>query len=292
MVVAAMSAATLCACGVRAQPPDAGPTPQPTRPADRVGLVVAVVGDEGWCATDCRNEQAVADLVHGWAPDYVVDLGDSTYTNPVPQRAAADMRPYAEDVAANRFLALLGNEDYANHCNPEVADPVRAALGITREHGVVHLGAGLLDLLYLDSACGAEDGYTAGSVQAQQYARDLAASTARWRITLTHHPEYSSGPNGGLLLVRWVIAAGVDLFMAGHDHDFEQLEEDGRTFVVDGAGGRSLYRQCTAACVPGSVWHDDSHYGAVRLHVTPGVLTADFVAVGGTVLHSFSLQKA
>jgi Calcineurin-like phosphoesterase len=285
-------ASALSACGpTSAAPPYATPTAVPTRPPHREGLVIAVLGDEGWCATHCDHEQAVADLVHNWVPDYIVNVGDSTYSTPIPSKVLADMRPWAEDVAEGRMLSLLGNEDYGGSCNPEAADPVRSALLITRDHGVEHLGGGLLDLLFVNSTCGSADGYSATSRQAHQYAQDLAASTARWRITLSHHPEYSSGPNGGLAAIRWVVAPGVDLFIAGHDHDFEHLEEDGRSFVVDGAGGRSLYKACAAGCVPGSLWHDDTVYGAVRLTVTEQALTVDFVAASGRVLHSFTLHK-
>lgn len=283
-------AAVLSACAGSALP-FATPTPVLTRPPERQGIVVAVIGAAGFCATFCNDEQAVADMVHRWVPDFIVNLGDSTFSQPRPSQAAADMRPYAKDIAAGQMLSLVGTDDLDNTCDQSVADPVRAALHITSPNGVEHLGGGLLDLFFLNSTCGSPVGYDRNSQEARQYAVALQASTARWRVTATHHPAFSSDPGGGLPALRWIVVPGVDLYLAGHDHDFEHLEVGGHQFVVDGVGGRSINLMCQSGCAPGSVWHDDTSYGAVRLSVTTSSLTVDFVAMGGQVLHSFTLHK-
>jgi hypothetical protein len=119
----------------------------------------------------------------------------------------------------------------------------------------------------------------------------VAASTATWKITTGHQAFYSSGQHGSQGYTHWAILPAIDLFLSGHDHDFEHLQVGGKPFVVNGVGGRNLIPVCRFGCIPGSVWHDDKHFGAVRLTVTPQTLTVDFVTVVGQVVHSFTLTK-
>ena len=246
-------------------------------------LVIAVIGDYGSCAVACGAEQRVANLVHGWHPDVVLSVGDNTYDGSV----AADMRPYAADLAAGRMLAAVGNEDYRNGCSSAAVAGVLRTLG-RPAHYVAHLGGGLLDLLVTDSECGDADGNTVSSSQAADYRAAVASSQARWRISVTHRPPLSSG-DGRTPLMSWVAVPRVDLVLSGHDHAFEHLVAGGLDYVVDGAGGRSLAPLCVPACAPQSVWHDSADYGAVRLTVTPARLRVEFIAVGGRILDAFSV---
>ena len=63
-----------------------------------------------------------------------------------------------------------------------------------------------------------------------------------------HHPIYSNGPHGDhpVLVRDWdplFREHGVDLYMAGHDHDLQHLEFDGHptTHFLSGGGGADLY---------------------------------------------------
>jgi len=56
---------------------------------------------------------------------------------------------------------------------------------------------------------------------------DLAASTARWKFVIMHHPLYSSGEHGSSLTLRHNLMPifekyMVDMVFAGHDHDYER----------------------------------------------------------------------
>lgn len=85
---------------------------------------------------------------------------------------------------------------------------------------------------------------------------DLENTDADWIIAFLHHPPYSSGSHGDM---QWVQSAyvpifeeyGVDLVLAGHDHNYErtyglwegEVAEDpirGITYIVAGAGGASV----------------------------------------------------
>ena len=66
----------------------------------------------------------------------------------------------------------------------------------------------------------------------------------RWLIPFSHHPTYCAGPEHHndeemreTLLPLWE-RAGVALVLAGHEHNFQLSEADGRTYVVSGAGAK------------------------------------------------------
>jgi hypothetical protein len=73
---------------------------------------------------------------------------------------------------------------------------------------------------------------------------ELAQSKARWKIVAGHNAIYSNGGHGnnpglGLLLEPLFVRYGVDLYLAGHDHDLQLLEPvKGVHYIVSGAGGK------------------------------------------------------
>lgn len=72
---------------------------------------------------------------------------------------------------------------------------------------------------------------------------DLAATQAAWKIIYLHKPPYSSGSHGsdtGLRAALEPVLArhGVQLVLAGHDHNYERIRpQHGTTHVVTGGGG-------------------------------------------------------
>ena len=255
-------------------------------------LRIAVIGDYG-CqpGTDCssvasQQEVPVANMIHGWSPDAIVTVGDNSYETASAADVPLDQAPYAADVKAGRFYWTPGNHDWLT--NPDA--PSTSYFG-RPNHYVAHLGGGLLDLFVTDMNGQDPDGDSATSKQAAQYRADVAASSATWKITTTHQALYSSGEHGTQTYTHWAILPPIDLFLSGHDHDFEHLVEGGKPFVVDGVGGKNLYVVCATGCIAGSQWHDDKHFGAVRLTMTPATLLVEYVALGGAVLHSFTLTK-
>jgi hypothetical protein len=263
-----------------------GPIPAQAAPK----LTLAVFGDYGNCYYTCQNERAVADLVHSWSPDYLLTVGDNSYESGRDYEVQADQALYLDDIRAGRFYQATGNHDWGNTCNPGMIAPSTTLFG-RPPHYTAHLGSGLLDLFALDMNCGDPDGDSANSKQAQQYRADVAASQAVWKITSDHQPFYSSGHWGTQTYTHWGILPAIDLFLSGHDHDMEHLLVGDQNFVVTGAGGKNHTLVCRPTCIAGSVFHDDTTYGANRLTITPTSLTVDFVAVGGSVLHSFTLSK-
>lgn len=113
---------------------------------------------------------------------------------------------------------------------------------------------GTWHVIVLDSDCSFVGGCGADSVQGRWLASDLAASKAQCTLAIWHHPRFSSGVHGNDTDVapfwRALYAAGADLVINGHDHDYERFglqdpngRSDGargiREFVV-GTGGAAL----------------------------------------------------
>jgi hypothetical protein len=254
-------------------------------------LTLAVIGDYGCqpksnCAGSPANELAVARLVHSWNPQAIITVGDNSYENGSAAAVAADQGPYVADINAGTFYPTPGNHDWENGS----IDPSTRFFH-RPPHYVAHLGGGLVDLFVTDMNHQDPDGDDSGSAQAARYRANVEESTATWKITTGHQAFYSSGQHGTQDYTHWAILPQIDLFLSGHDHDFEHLLIGGKPFVVNGVGGRNLIPVCVFGCIAGSVWHDGRHFGAVRLTVTAQTLTVDFVTVDGKVLHSFQLVR-
>ena len=73
----------------------------------------------------------------------------------------------------------------------------------------------------------------------------LASSNAKWKIVAGHHPVYSGGEHGNtdelIEKLRTLLEKyGVDMYLAGHDHDIQYLKKEGGSvnYFVSGAGSK------------------------------------------------------
>jgi tartrate-resistant acid phosphatase type 5 len=253
----------------------------------------AVIGDYGYAGP---AEEAVADLVKGWRPEFVVTLGDNNY--PLGAADSIDLNiglfyhgfiaPYVGrfgcGAARNRFFPSLGNHDWMTTGARPYLDYF-ALPGNERYYDVVW---GPVHLFALDSDPNEPDGISADSIQASWLKQRLAASTARWKIVYMHHAPYSSGPHGSTLDLRWPYKAwGADLVLAGHDHDYERFDIDGLPYVVNGLGGAVFYPLGTIAT--SSIAHFNENAGALFIEADATSLRARFQAVDGRQIDALSL---
>ena len=193
----------------------------------------AVLGDVG---TGDANEQAIADLVaatEGADPyDALVLLGDNVYPAGDPARLDDTVfDPFSAVLDDGTVvLAVLGNHDVlGGHANGQVE-----ALGMPgRWYSTV---VGPATFIGLDS------NLVQSQAQTDWLESTLADADTPWVIVAMHHPAYSVGVHGSTeeIQKRWVPLFeqyGVDLVLAGHDHDYQRtMPINGVTYVVSGGG--------------------------------------------------------
>jgi Calcineurin-like phosphoesterase len=167
--------------------------------------------------------------------ELLVTLGDNDYTRS-PQRFAAAWRAsFGWLPAAGVDVAgALGNHDV------EVARGRYefALLGMPAPYYVRRLED--VDVFVLDSTA-------VTRAQTRWLTRALAASRARWKVAVFHHPPYTCGGHSGSSTIRRVWSPlfqrhGVRLVLSGHDHNYQRFApRGGVTHVVHGGGGARLY---------------------------------------------------
>jgi hypothetical protein len=235
-------------------------------------------GDIASC-TSSGDEQTAALLAR--TPGTVATLGDNVYETGTAQEFADCYDP-SWGRFRGRTRPAVGNHEYGT----EDAAGYFAYFGARAAPpgGWYSYDLGTWHLVVLNSNCGPAGGCEPGSPQELWLRADLASHSARCTLAYWHHPRYSSGPHGDDPTVEpfWLAlaAAGADVILSGHDHDYERFapKRGIREFVV-GTGGRSHYpivRRTT-----GSVVRNSTAYGVLRLTLRPGSYSWRFLPVRG-----------
>lgn len=226
----------------------------------------AVIGDFG---TGGEAEARVAALVKSWSVDFITTVGDNNYPYGEADTIDANIGQffseficpyrgqYGRGATKNRFFPALGNHDwYAAGAEPYL--DYFALPGNERYYGFVW---GSVQVFVLDSDPSEPDGVTSDSRQAKWLSQGLAASVARWKIVVMHHPPFSSSSHGSIQYMQWPYKEwGADLVFAGHDHTYERAQVDGLPFIVAGLGGAATYGFITT--IEGSRVQFNAGYGA------------------------------
>jgi acid phosphatase type 7 len=233
---------------------------------------LVAAGDVGSCSS--RGDEATAQLLDR-LPGTIALLGDSVY-----ERGSADeyRRCFAWARHKSRIKPAIGNHEYGTPGGRGYFSYFRVPQWYSYELGAWHV-------VVLNSNCGPAGGCGNDSSQARWLRKDLAAHPTLCTLAYAHHPRFSSGPHGPdrTLSALWSIlrSEGVDIYLAGHDHDYERFAPRGslRQFVV-GTGGRSLYPLIPR--VLGSEAGQSFAYGLLALTLRPDGYSWRFVPVAGS----------
>jgi hypothetical protein len=224
------------------------PTPFPSPSGDPV-LVGA--GDIASCNLD--GDDATARLLDGIAGT-VFTAGDNAYDNGSADEFAQCYGP-TWGRHKDRTRPAVGNHDW----NTDNAQGYRDYFGPSAVNSDgdtwYSYEIGEWHVVVLDGNCGRVDGCGPDSDQGRWLAADLAEHEATCTLAIWHQPRFSSGDEHGNdpsvdLFWRALYAAGADVVVNGHDHDYERFapqDPDGREdrergirqFVV-GTGGAAL----------------------------------------------------
>jgi hypothetical protein len=257
----------------------------PVAAADDPVLVGA--GDIGNCSSS--GDEATGTLLDG-IPGTVIALGDLAY----PNGSTVNFRDcYAPSWGRHRDRTrpAAGNHEYNTAGAAGYFDYFGTAAGL-RGKGWYSYDVGAWHVVVLNSHCAAVGGCGPTSAQVAWLKSDLAANAGEHVLAYWHHPRYSSGLHGNSVDVQtfWDVlyAAGAELVLSGHDHDYERFAPQDpwgradptfgiRQFVV-GTGGTTL--RAKSASVPNSQVFSTTH-GVLKLTLHVDGYDWEFVPIAG-----------
>lgn len=270
-------------------------TPQPTPTPIPVAARFAVIGDYGWAGP---AEEAVANLVKNWNPDFIVTTGDNNYPTGSANTIDANIGQYYHAFMAhtgsaygppaeiNRFFPVLGNHDI----DTESGKPYLDYFTLPGNERYYSVDWPPVRIFAVNSVpWGEPDGAHPDSAQAAWLQRELAASPDRWNLVFFHHPPYSSSFRGPNAWMRWPFAAwGAHAALYGHQHAYERIMLNGFPYFTNGLGGGPRYAWGEIA--EGSVARFNADHGAMLIEATAAAITFQFVTQAGEVIDSYTIN--
>jgi len=260
--------------------------------------VIGDFGDDNLASLGIGGEDKVAELINGWDIDFIVTAGDNNYPNGSASTIDANVGKYfsafigdyqgeyGDGSETNRFWPTPGNHDWKDPGLQAYLDYFTLP-GNERYYDVV---LGDLHIFALDSEDEDPDGADVDSVQARWFEQAAAESTACFKLAVFHRPPYSSGKHGSSERMQWPFADwGMDAVIAGHDHCYERVEEDGIPYFVNGLGGSLKYKM--GDLIENSEIFYQENFGAQLVTVTDQSMTFEFYNVDGDLIDSRTIEK-
>ena len=276
-----------------------------TAPVKGSGAISFIAfGDSG---TGSPEQRQLADVMARDTFDFAMHVGDIAYGSGDGEGDATftTYQSYLFDIyswlPSRAFVPVEGNHDsrpsngngtaYVSlfelpRNGATAAFPDHAERYYSFDYGPVHFIALDTEFAFLDPARQAE--------QLRWAAADLAATSQPWTIAFFHRAPYSAGgEHGSSPDVRQAFGPlferyGVDLVLAGHEHDYERtipIRESATTtdqfvpYVVTGGGGAPLYPAGTSSWTAFSA----SRHEYVKVTVDACALTLNAIGLDGAV---------
>src|SRR6202161_1210487 len=212
-------------------------------------VVLVGGGDIADCA-DLAGAQATAKLLDG-IPGTVFTAGDNAYEGGTAEQFAKCYDP-TWGRQKGRTRPSLGHHEFHSGGATPYFNYFGAVAGAPAK-GFYSYAVGTWHIVVLNSECAEVGGCQPGSVEEKWLREDLKSHPAACTLAYFHKPLFSSGAKHGNdpeMKPVWQIlyAAGADIVIGGHDHDYERFapqDPDGHLdpkrglveFVV-GTGGK------------------------------------------------------
>jgi hypothetical protein len=258
--------------------------------------VIAAAGDiacdpatDGGAPARCDQAATAAQIV-ALKPVAVLALGDQQY-----EKNTASAYASVFDKSWGQFKDLIhptiGNHEYLTPDAAGYFGYFGAAAGDPTQ-GYYSWNLGAWHIIALNSECSHIGGCRSGSPQETWLKADLAANPTACTLVTWHEPRFSSGEHGNAsqmaTIWRDLVAAHVDVALAGHNHDYERfptLDGSGnpdpagvQEFVV-GTGGKNHY-PFKAPAIAGEV-RDDTSFGILKMTLHPASYDWEFLPAPG-----------
>ena len=245
-------------------------------------------------ASSCHQKYTSNSLVNAGF-DAILPLGDSQYDSGDYNDYLASYDPtwgrvksITHPTVGNHEYGTSGAAGYFQYFGAAAGDPTK---------GYYSYDLGAWHLIALNANIARD----ATSDQITWLKSDLAASTKTCTLAYWHQPRWSSGPHGSdasqAPLWDTLYAAGADVVLTGHDHDYERFAPQNTTggadstsgireFVV-GTGGATHYNPTSVK--PNSEVRNGTQFGVLMLKLQASSYSWRFVPeAGGTFTDSGS----
>lgn len=240
----------------------------PSNPDNAQEINFFALGDQG---SGSLERRAVADAMEKVARknknlDFVVLLGDNFYIDTKLTENSPEWNTMFEEAYSGAYLstvpfyAILGNHDQDLSLNPNTHPEIeysKKALGSNRWRMPAHYfhtdfgninGRPLLRIVFLDTNASTDDMAIQANYVREQFINNPVQPI--WKIVAGHHTIRTCGKhledkmNLTKTLLPTLQEAKVDIYLSGHDHNQQLILKDNEpTYVINGAGGKSLYAQ-------------------------------------------------
>jgi len=256
-------------------------------------VLFAIIGDYGKAG---ENEEAVANMVKTWEPDFILTTGDNNYQYGQYATLKENIGQYycdyiynfdapeeyqcqgrAMEEGLNRFFPSPGNHD---ELGPYELEPYLNYFSLPGEELSYAFTWGDVAFYSINSLSSADLEKQAGWLAAE-----VRKSPKAFQVVYFHHPPYSPGNHGDTDYMQWDFSAwGVDVVLSGHDHIYARMKltgEQGLHYIINGTGGKSLY-SCDEDYAEEGVEVMrcfDGHYGAMRCLADSTRLLMEFYGI-------------
>jgi acid phosphatase len=227
--------------------------------AEPTPLSFVAVGDWGHASTKARAvAAAMGQTAEAINSSFVISLGDNFYPRGVEnvndrQWTETFERAFTAPSLMTPWNVVAGNHDHRG--NPLAQVEYSRVSKRWRMPSLYYkrserlIGNSTADFFYLDTETMRTEGQKPKKANYRPDAqeqlawleRELGASRAAWKIVVGHHPVYSGGTHGNTgRLVNWLAPMfkryGVQVYIAGHNHNLEHLEISGTHYLTSGGG--------------------------------------------------------
>ncbi len=196
-----------------------------------------------------------------------------------------------------KTLPVIGNHEYKTTGAAGYFDYWGGVAG-PRNKGYYATDLGSWRVLVTNTNCSEVGGCQSTSPQGVWLQQQLAAAPA-CTIVAGHHPaitdgNYAPGTSGGGQIFGGAYTGSAELFLSGHDHQYQRFAPRNASFAVDpgrgvrqfvvGTGGRGLYP--FSASPDRSEYRQNSAHGALRLVLGSDSYSWQFIGTDGGVMDS------
>ena len=262
----------------------------------------AVIGDYGFHQIEPQAGERVASLIKSWNPDFIVTLGDNNYPNGHPDDIDDNIGQFYSDYIypytgkygegspdrINKFFPTIGNHDRLIADGQAYFD----YFSLPDNERYYDIKKGAVHLLILDST--RSDLRKRSSKQGQWTKQLLKNSDSPWKLVFIHHPPHSSSRRDTLADLRWPFRNwGITSLIAGHEHFYERIDNNGVPYFINGLGGATVqgFGEIMDAEGAKSVVRYNKFHGAMRITGDEFRITFEFININGKIVDRYQIQS-